>query len=67
GARAEENCRPQDENPSNRSCYPTSWNYRVYDPNYGAKPVKRVIQQNVENEFAKGILRGEFKEEDTFS
>ncbi|EXB38073.1 Chaperone protein [Morus notabilis] len=36
-----------------------------YDPNYGARPVKRVIQQNVENELAKGILRGDFKEEDT--
>ncbi|KAL4366837.1 hypothetical protein GQ457_05G017210 [Hibiscus cannabinus] len=36
-----------------------------YDPNYGARPVKRVIQQNVENEVAKGILRGEFKDEDT--
>ncbi|XP_022635743.1 chaperone protein ClpB3, chloroplastic isoform X2 [Vigna radiata var. radiata] len=36
-----------------------------YDPNYGARPVKRVIQQNVENELAKGILRGEFKEEDS--
>jgi ATP-dependent Clp protease ATP-binding subunit ClpB len=35
-----------------------------YDPNYGARPVKRVIQQNVENELAKGILRGEFKDED---
>ncbi|KAG2711030.1 hypothetical protein I3760_04G058300 [Carya illinoinensis] len=38
-----------------------------YDPNYGARPVKRVIQQNVENELAKGILRGEFKDEDTVS
>ena len=36
-----------------------------YDPNYGARPVKRVIQQNVENEIAKGILRGDFKDEDT--
>lgn len=36
-----------------------------YDPNYGARPVKRVIQQHVENEIAKGILRGEFKEEYT--
>lgn len=35
-----------------------------YDPSYGARPVKRVIQQNVENELAKGILRGEFKDED---
>ncbi|XP_057768646.1 chaperone protein ClpB3, chloroplastic [Salvia miltiorrhiza] len=36
-----------------------------YDPNYGARPVKRVIQQYVENELAKGILRGDFKDEDT--
>lgn len=36
-----------------------------YDPNYGARPVKRVIQQNIENELAKGILRGDFKDEDT--
>jgi len=36
-----------------------------YDPNYGARPVKRVIQQNVENELAKEILRGDVKEEDT--
>lgn len=36
-----------------------------YDPNYGARPVKRVIQQHVENELAKGILRGEFQDEDT--
>ncbi|XP_056169745.1 chaperone protein ClpB3, chloroplastic isoform X1 [Syzygium oleosum] len=36
-----------------------------YDPNYGARPVKRVIQQHVENELAKGILRGDFKDEDT--
>lgn len=35
-----------------------------YDPNYGARPVKRVIQQSVENELAKGILRGDFKEDD---
>ncbi|KAK9105102.1 hypothetical protein Scep_021946 [Stephania cephalantha] len=35
-----------------------------YDPNYGARPVKRVIQQNVENEIAKGILRDDFKDED---
>nr|QZA76095.1 HSP100.1 [Aeluropus littoralis] len=36
-----------------------------YDPNYGARPVKRVIQQYVENELAKGILRGDFKDEDS--
>ncbi|OEL18881.1 Chaperone protein ClpB2, chloroplastic [Dichanthelium oligosanthes] len=36
-----------------------------YDPNYGARPVKRVIQQYVENELAKGLLRGDFKDEDS--
>ncbi|MCO5600192.1 hypothetical protein L7F22_054300 [Adiantum nelumboides] len=36
-----------------------------YDPNYGARPVKRVIQHYAENELAKGILRGEYKEDDT--
>ncbi|XP_050384433.1 chaperone protein ClpB3, chloroplastic isoform X2 [Argentina anserina] len=36
-----------------------------YDPSYGARPVKRVIQQYVENELAKGILRGEFQEDST--
>eukprot|EP00850_Spirogloea_muscicola_P017605 SM000153S01594 [mRNA] locus=s153:141110:144817:+ [translate_table: standard] len=36
-----------------------------YDPAYGARPVKRVIQQNVENELARGILRGDFREDDT--
>ncbi|CAH9139266.1 unnamed protein product [Cuscuta epithymum] len=36
-----------------------------YDPSYGARPVKRVIQQNIENEVAKGILRGDFRDEDT--
>lgn len=36
-----------------------------FDPNYGARPVKRVIQQMVENEIAMGVLRGDFKEEDS--
>ncbi|CAH9099489.1 unnamed protein product [Cuscuta epithymum] len=36
-----------------------------YDPSYGARPVKRVIQQHIENEVAKGILRGDFRDEDT--
>ncbi|KAM7490006.1 hypothetical protein LguiA_032927 [Lonicera macranthoides] len=35
-----------------------------FDPNFGARPVKRVIQQMVENEVAVGVLRGDFKEED---
>ncbi|KAD3641542.1 hypothetical protein R6Q59_004161 [Mikania micrantha] len=36
-----------------------------FDPNFGARPVKRVIQQLVENEISMGILRGDFKEDDT--
>ncbi|XP_077221851.1 casein lytic proteinase B4 [Tasmannia lanceolata] len=36
-----------------------------FDPNFGARPVKRVIQQMVENEIAVCILRGDFKEEDS--
>lgn len=36
-----------------------------FDPNFGARPVKRVIQQLVENEVAIGVLRGDFKEEDS--
>ncbi|GJM90398.1 hypothetical protein PR202_ga06675 [Eleusine coracana subsp. coracana] len=35
-----------------------------FDPNYGARPVKRVIQQMVENEIAIGVLKGDFKEDD---
>lgn len=36
-----------------------------FDPNFGARPVKRVIQQMVENEISMGILRGDFKEDDS--
>lgn len=36
-----------------------------FDPNFGARPVKRVIQQMVENELALGFLKGDFKEDDT--
>ncbi|KAK1275271.1 hypothetical protein QJS04_geneDACA003818 [Acorus gramineus] len=35
-----------------------------FDPNFGARPVKRVIQQMVENEVALGVLRGDFNEDD---
>jgi ATP-dependent Clp protease ATP-binding subunit ClpB len=31
-----------------------------FDPVYGARPLKRAIQQQVENPLAQGILRGEF-------
>ena len=33
-----------------------------YDPNYGARPLKRVLQNYVETPLAKEIIRGVFKE-----
>ncbi len=36
-----------------------------YDPVYGARPLKRTIQKELETILAKGILRGDFKEGDT--
>ncbi|XP_038710535.1 chaperone protein ClpB4, mitochondrial-like isoform X2 [Tripterygium wilfordii] len=36
-----------------------------FDPNFGARPVKRVIQQLVENEIAMGVLKGDITEEDS--
>jgi ATP-dependent Clp protease ATP-binding subunit ClpB len=36
-----------------------------YDPAYGARPLKRVIQQRVENPLAGRLLRGEFAEGET--
>jgi ATP-dependent Clp protease ATP-binding subunit ClpB len=35
-----------------------------YDPAYGARPLKRAIQREIENNVAKGILRGDFKSGD---
>jgi len=35
-----------------------------YDPAYGARPLKRLIQQEIENALAKRILAGEFVEGD---
>jgi len=35
-----------------------------YDPAYGARPLKRLIQREVENTLALKILEGEFKEGD---
>ena len=32
-----------------------------YDPQFGARPLKRVIQQRIENALATRILAGEFK------
>jgi ATP-dependent Clp protease ATP-binding subunit ClpB len=36
-----------------------------YDPVYGARPLKRAIQRELETQIAKSILRGEFTENDT--
>jgi len=33
-----------------------------YDPTYGARPLKRVIQQRIQNPLATEILRGQFQE-----
>jgi ATP-dependent Clp protease ATP-binding subunit ClpB len=38
-----------------------------YDPTYGARPLKRVIQHRIENPLAQRILAGEFGEGDTIS
>ncbi|MGQ4649674.1 ATP-dependent chaperone ClpB [Lyngbya aestuarii] len=36
-----------------------------YDPVFGARPLKRAIQRELETQIAKGILRGEFQDGDT--
>ena len=36
-----------------------------YDPAFGARPLRRLIQREVENEFSNRILEGEFKEGST--
>jgi ATP-dependent Clp protease ATP-binding subunit ClpC len=36
-----------------------------YDPVYGARPLRRVIQRQVENQVSKRLLAGEFREGDT--
>ncbi len=36
-----------------------------YDPNYGARPLKRLIQREIENPLALKLLAGEFKENST--
>ena len=36
-----------------------------YDPVYGARPVKRAVQRELETALAKALLRGDFGEDDT--
>ncbi|MEM6655624.1 MAG: ATP-dependent chaperone ClpB, partial [Planctomycetota bacterium] len=35
---------------------------RGYDPSYGARPLKRVIQQQLQNPLAAELLRGDYPE-----
>lgn len=47
---------------------PTVYEYLAeagYDPVYGARPLKRVIQQQIENPLAQALLSGKFKIEDS--
>jgi len=39
--------------------------FKPFDPVYGARPLKRAIQQQVENELAQHILAGKFEAGDT--
>ena len=32
-----------------------------YDPSYGARPLRRLLQRRVENELSKRLLRGEYR------
>ena len=36
-----------------------------YDPQFGARPVRRTLERHVENPLAKRLLAGEFQEGDT--
>ncbi len=38
---------------------------RGYDPAYGARPLKRVIQKEIQNALAMRLLKGEIREGDT--
>ncbi|MDB6007291.1 MAG: clpC [Prosthecobacter sp.] len=35
-----------------------------FDPQYGARPMRRAVEQNIENPFAEHLLRGDIKEGD---
>ncbi|WP_339939722.1 hypothetical protein, partial [Undibacterium luofuense] len=36
-----------------------------FDPVYGARPLKRAIQQEIENVLSRSLLKGEFAAKDT--
>src|SRR5262249_10287787 len=44
----------------------TDWLAREgYDPAYGARPLRRAVQRQIENPLSKKLLKGEVKEGDT--
>jgi ATP-dependent Clp protease ATP-binding subunit ClpA len=40
---------------------------RGYDPQFGARPLKRTIQSDLENPLAKAIIAGKIKEGETIT
>ncbi|MDV3206071.1 MAG: hypothetical protein LOY04_02880, partial [Rhodococcus ruber] len=40
---------------------------RGYDPQYGARPLRRLIQQSIGDQLAKKLLAGDIKDGDTVS
>ena len=36
-----------------------------YDPAYGARPLKRLIQKEIQDQVALGLLKGDFRDGDT--
>ena len=38
-----------------------------FDPAYGARPLKRVIQKEIQDQLAMKLLEGKFKEGDTIT
>jgi ATP-dependent Clp protease ATP-binding subunit ClpB len=39
----------------------------TYSPTYGARPIKRYLQKNIETEIAAKIIKGEIKDGDSFT
>ena len=48
-----------------RLCVPLPCSQVGYDPLYGARPVKRALQRELQTLLAKALLRGDFIEDDT--
>ena len=57
--------RAQDRARARRRGEGAGWPRRGYDPVYGARPLKRVIQRELQNPLARPILEGRIKDGDT--